>query len=138
MAASGWGATIMLMHRLALLCALLPAAGAQAEVYKWVDKDGHVKYGDHPPADDPAARQVNASNVPVALQDRLKSLDGGYGVLNMCIGLANVSPTPSISVLAHGWAEAMLLVVLGFLTGMVAVIANWAVESRIDRAVLRS
>lgn len=65
------------------------------------------------------------------------ALGAGYGVLNMCIGLSNVSPTPPISVLAHGWAEAMMLVVLGFLTGMVAVIANWAVESRIDRAVLR-
>lgn len=66
------------------------------------------------------------------------ALGAGYGVLNMCIGLSNVTPTPPVSVLAHGWAEAMLLVVLGFLTGMVAVIANWAVESRIDRAVLRA
>ena len=66
------------------------------------------------------------------------ALGAGYGVLNMCIGLSNVTPTPSIQVLAPGWAEAMMLLVLGFLVGVVAVIANWAVESRIDRAVLRS
>lgn len=66
------------------------------------------------------------------------ALGAGYGVLNMCIGLSNVSPSPSIQVLAPGWAEAMMLLVLGFLTGVVAVVANWAVESRIDRAVLRS
>ncbi len=40
-------------------------------------------------------------------------------------------------VLAPGLAEAATLAMLGLLTGVVAVIAHWAVESRIDRAVLR-
>ena len=30
-----------------MLCGL--AAAAQAQGYKWIDKDGHVKYGDTPP-----------------------------------------------------------------------------------------
>lgn len=64
-------------------------------------------------------------------------LGAAYGVLNMCIGLANVAETPTVRILAPGWAEAMMLVLLGLLTGVVAVVANWAVESRIDRTVLR-
>ena len=58
--------------------------------------------------------------------------------LNMAIGLANVrTPVPTY-VLARGAAEIMFLIVLGLLTGAVAVIANWAVEARIDRAVLKA
>ena len=33
-----------------LLCALLDCA-AQAEIYKWVDADGKIQYGDQPPKD---------------------------------------------------------------------------------------
>lgn len=36
-------------HTLALLAAMLLAFGAQAQTYKWVDKDGKVRYGDVPP-----------------------------------------------------------------------------------------
>ena len=37
-----------------LACALLapPEAGAQTNVYRWVDKDGKVHFSDSPPADD--------------------------------------------------------------------------------------
>jgi len=64
-------------------------------------------------------------------------LGAAWGGLNMAIGLANVSQTVPLNVLAHGWAEAMFLVVLGLLCGAVAVICHWAIEARIDRAVLR-
>src|SRR4051812_26428393 len=38
--------------RTALLAALLLSLGsAQAEVYRWVDKDGKVQYSDNPPPD---------------------------------------------------------------------------------------
>jgi hypothetical protein len=60
-----------------------------------------------------------------------------YGALNMSIGLANAAaPVPS-AILARGVAEVMMLVFLGLVAGSVAVIANWAVDARIDRAVLR-
>jgi hypothetical protein len=36
-------------HALVLLAATLLAFGAQAQSYKWVDKDGKVRYGDTPP-----------------------------------------------------------------------------------------
>jgi len=65
-------------------------------------------------------------------------LGGAYGGFNMCLGLANQPVTPPMNIIARGLAEAMLLVALGLLAGAVAVIANWAVEARIDRAVLKA
>lgn len=64
-------------------------------------------------------------------------LGAALGGLNMAIGLANVTAPVPMNVLARGAAEAMFLVVLGLLCGAVAVIAHWAIEARIDRAVLR-
>jgi len=67
---------------------------------------------------------------------------GGFGaclsLLNMTLGYANVPGDLPLKVLAPGFAEAFLMVGLGFLAGVVAVIANWAVESRIDHSVLRA
>ena len=57
--------------------------------------------------------------------------------MHMALGIANVGTVPA-NILARGYAEILLLLVLGFFTGAVAVIANWAVESRIDRSVLKA
>ena len=65
-------------------------------------------------------------------------LGAAWSGLRMAIGLANVTTAVPVNVLARGAAEVMLLIVLGLLTGAVAVIANWAVEARIDRAVLKA
>ena len=55
----------------------------------------------------------------------------------MTLGMANApSPLPT-ALLAHGWAEVIALVLLGVVSGAVAVMAKWAVDSRIDRAVLK-
>jgi hypothetical protein len=64
-------------------------------------------------------------------------LGAAWGGLNMAIGLANVTQPVPMNILARGAAEAMFLIVLGLLCGAVAVICHWAVEARIDRAVLR-
>ena len=58
--------------------------------------------------------------------------------LQMAMGAANTAGPVPASLLAHGYAQIMLLLVFGFFTGAVAVIANWAVESRIDRSVLKA
>jgi hypothetical protein len=63
-------------------------------------------------------------------------LGAANGCLNMSIGVANMPVSPPMNLLAHGIAEAVLLVGLGLLAGSVAVIANWAVEAQIDRTVL--
>jgi hypothetical protein len=56
----------------------------------------------------------------------------------MWIGIANVAETPPLKVLAHGFAESTFVMGLGILAGAVAVGAHWAVEARIDRAVLKT
>lgn len=64
-------------------------------------------------------------------------LGAAWSGFAMAIGVANAGPAP-LNVLALGYAEVLLLVMLGFLAGAAAVIANWAVESRIDRSVLKA
>ena len=61
---------------------------------------------------------------------------GAYTSLNMALGLANTPLTPPANVIAPGAAEVLMLILLGLVAGSVAVIAHWAVEARIDRAVL--
>ena len=67
---------------------------------------------------------------------------GGFGacfaLFNMALGYANVPGDVPMKALAPGFAEAFLMVGLGFLAGVVAVLANWMVESRIDRTVLKA
>jgi len=55
-----------------------------------------------------------------------------YGLLDMCIGIANVQPSPSVAVLAPGYAEAALSVTLGLLAGAVAVIGHRHLQARLD------
>lgn len=54
------------------------------------------------------------------------------------MAMASMDTVMPFSVYAPGLAEAMLVLSLGLLSGVVAVIANWAVEARIDRVVLKS
>lgn len=64
-------------------------------------------------------------------------LGAAYNVLMINIAIANIGQQPSYPVLAPGVAEAVFLFVLGLVAGVVAVICNWVVEARIDRAVLQ-
>ena len=59
-----------------------------------------------------------------------------YTGLAMTMGVANVPVQPTLKMLAPGFAESFMMLGLGFFVGVVAVIAHWAVESRIDRQVL--
>ena len=56
--------------------------------------------------------------------------------LIMALNLTNATVPVTAQLLAPGIAEAMMLILLGLLTGMVAVLTHWVVEARIDRAVL--
>lgn len=50
---------------LLLLSLLIATAGAQAAVYRWVDKDGKVHYSDKPPSGEQgAAERVNIDTQP--------------------------------------------------------------------------
>lgn len=53
-------------------------------------------------------------------------------------GLAHATVPVTLQVLAPGFAEIVVVFGLGVLTGVIAVFANWMVESRIDRQVLNA
>jgi len=56
--------------------------------------------------------------------------------LYMTLAVASLPIEPTLKMLAPGIAQSFLMVGLGFLAGAMAVVAHWAVESRIDRQVL--
>jgi hypothetical protein len=74
----------------AALCAGIVLQAAAGEVYKWVDKNGTVHYGDRPP-DDAGAHEVNTASLPLPLQERLRSLDPYFAIThfggNLQVGL---------------------------------------------------
>jgi biopolymer transport protein ExbB/TolQ len=53
-----------------------------------------------------------------------------YGLLNAALGLSNVRPVPSLTVVAPGLAEALLTFGLGLMVAVVAVICRWILEGR--------
>ena len=61
-------------------------------------------------------------------------LGASYTLFSGFLGMANVRPAPSISVMAPGWAEAALAVMLGLLAMTVAVACERHLEGRIRRA----
>ena len=56
-----------------------------------------------------------------------------YTLLCMCVGLANVRSSPTIAVLAPGFAEAIFQVMLGLAAAAIAVICQQDLESRLRR-----
>ena len=73
-------------------------------------------------------RIVRSSGVLLGFLAASVTLMGGF------IGMANVRPTPTLAVLAPGWAEAALAIMLGLLASSVAVICERHLEGRIRRA----
>ena len=73
-------------------------------------------------------RIVRSGAAPLGLFAASLTLFGGF------VGMANVRPTPTLAVLAPGWAEAALAVMLGLLATTVAVICERHLEGRIRRA----
>jgi len=65
-------------------------------------------------------------------------LGAAYTLLMIFIGIANVGGEPPLSVLSPGFAEAAMVLLLGLLTGVIAVICQGVIEARIDRTVLSS
>jgi biopolymer transport protein ExbB/TolQ len=63
-------------------------------------------------------------------------LGGCDAGLNMTLAVASIPIEPTLKMFAPGIAETFLMVGLGFFVGVIAVVAHWAVESRIDRQVL--
>lgn len=57
-----------------------------------------------------------------------------YTLLSACIGLSNVRPAPSISIIAPGLAEALLSAMLGLLAASIAVIGHRHLKARLYSA----
>jgi biopolymer transport protein ExbB/TolQ len=64
-------------------------------------------------------------------------LGAAFNGLMMFVALARFGSQP-IAVMAPGLAEAAFLLVMGLIVGVIAVVCHWAVEARVDRAVLGS
>jgi hypothetical protein len=55
-----------------------------------------------------------------------------YGLMDGCIGLANVRPVPSLSILAPGLAEAFFCIVLGALASAIANVGGAHLKARLS------
>lgn len=64
----------------------------------------------------------------------LGALAASYVLMSGFIGISNVRPTPSLTILAPGFAEAAAAVTLGLLATTVAVIGERHLEARLRRA----
>jgi hypothetical protein len=53
-----------------------------------------------------------------------------YGLMDSCIGIANVRPVPTLSILAPGLAEAFLAISLGLLAAAVATLGRHHLNAR--------
>ncbi len=73
-------------------------------------------------------RIVRSGATPLGL------LAASYTLFSGFLGIANVRPAPTITILAPGWAEAALAVMLGLLATTVAVVCERHLEGRIRRA----
>jgi hypothetical protein len=54
-----------------------------------------------------------------------------YGLMDACIGLANVRPVPSLSILAPGLAEAFFCITLGALASAIASVGGQQLKARL-------
>ncbi|HTI65950.1 MAG TPA: MotA/TolQ/ExbB proton channel family protein [Caulobacteraceae bacterium] len=57
-----------------------------------------------------------------------------YGLLNGFLGISNIRPAPTLTVVAPGIAEALLCLGIGLFAAWIAVICRWQLEGRISRA----
>ena len=73
-------------------------------------------------------RIVRSGATPLGL------LAASYTLFSGFRGIANVRPAPTITIMAPGWAEAALAVMLGLLATFAAVVCERHLEGRIRRA----
>jgi hypothetical protein len=112
------------------LAFLLLAVGGIGALVTWALSLGKVGSGDTKSV----TRALSQLKLVRSAAAPLGAMAGGYTLLNGFIGLANVSPTPGIAVLAHGWAESATAVTLGFLVMTIAVLCERHLEGRVRAA----
>ena len=110
-----------------VMMALLVAA-TLASVAIWATSLAKVGKGEAPVVGLGRLKIIRSAGAMLGL------LGASYTLLNGFIGLSNVRPVPTASVMAPGWAEATFLVMLGLLASTVAVICERHLEGKIARA----
>lgn len=112
----------------AVLFLLLAAAAASVVV--WAMSLGKVGKADAKGLAGALARLriVRSAGVP------LGCLAAAYVMFSSFLGISNVRPAPSLTVVAPGLAEATLAIMLGLLATTVAVVCERHLEGRIRRA----
>ena len=82
------------------------------------------------------AAALGRLNILTAAGAPLGALAASYTLLSGFVGLVNVRPTPPVAVLAPGWAEAAMAVMLGLLASSVAVICERHLQGGIRTAAV--
>lgn len=109
---------------------VLLIAGAAASLVIWAMSLRKVRQADAPALAGAMGwlRIIRSGGVMLGV------LTASFILLWSFIGVANVRPAPSLTVLAPGFAEACLAVMLGLLASTVAVVCERHLEARIRRA----
>ena len=112
-----------------ILMALM-AAGAAGAVAVWAMSLGKVGQGDAKAVAGALGRLkiVRSGAAPLGF------LTGAYVLFCGFLGIANVRPTPTLTIMAPGFAEATLAIMLGLLASAVAVICERHLEGRVRHA----
>lgn len=112
-----------------LMLALL-IAGAVAALVVWGLSLGKVGGGDAKAVASALGRlkMVRSGATPLGF------LTASYVLFAGFLGIANVRPTPTLTIMAPGFAEATLAVMLGLLASVLAVVCERHLEARIRRA----
>lgn len=112
-----------------LMLALL-IAGAVAAVVVWGLSLGKVGGGDAKAV----ATALGRLKIVRSGASPLGFLTASYVLFAGFLGVANVRPAPTLTIMAPGFAEATLAVMLGLLASALAVICERHLEARIRRA----
>jgi hypothetical protein len=105
-------------------------AGAIGALAVWASSLGKVGKGDAKAVAGALGRLkiVRSGATPLGF------LTAAYVLFSGFLGIANVRPTPTLTIMAPGFAEAMLAIMLGLLASVVAVICERHLEGRVRRA----
>jgi hypothetical protein len=105
-------------------------AGAVGAVAVWALSLGKVGKGDAKAVAGALGRLkiVRSGAAPLGF------LTAAYVLFSGFLGIANVRPAPTLTILAPGFAEATLAIMLGLLASAVAVICERHLEGRVRRA----
>jgi hypothetical protein len=117
-------------HPLVKLVLLALAATALGSLVLWIvrlaDQRGRRSDG--------AVAAIASLSCAAAAAPLLGFFGAAYGLMDSFIGVANVRPVPSLSVLAPGLAEAFLSLGLGLLAAAIATIGRHHLKARLDAA----